>query len=52
MVSCLISNPLPYRFPGKALFRRAFSSLETKATKKSKKSEDSKDSCRKEKSVF
>ena len=46
MVSCLISNPLPYRFPWKALFCKAFSSLETKATKKCKKNQNSKDSCR------
>jgi hypothetical protein len=52
MVSCFISNPLPYWFPGKALFRRAFSSLETKATKKFKKNQNSKDNCRKEESGF
>jgi len=52
MVSCLISNPLSYRFPGKALFSKDFSSLETKATKKFKKNQNSKDNCRKEKSGF
>jgi len=52
MVSCLISNPLPYRFPGKALFSKDFSSLETKATKNFKKNQNSKDNCRKEESGF
>ena len=52
LVSCFISNPLPYRFPGKALFCKAFSSLETKATKKFKKNQNSYDNCYKEKSGF
>lgn len=43
LVACLVSNLLPYPFPGKALLCRAFSSLETKATIKIKKNQDNED---------
>jgi len=38
MVSIFVPNPLPLWFPQKALFGKAISPLETKATKKLKKS--------------